>query len=135
MSKQTYRGSCHCQAVKYELDADLSKGTGKCNCSFCAKVRNWTVRVKPPDLRITGEDSLTDYRFRADSVNRHRFCKVCGVRICTAGHVAELGGDFVSVSVPTVDGLSEAELAALPVRCMDGRADNWFQEPAVRSHM
>lgn len=92
--------------------------------------------VKPADFRLlTSEESLSDYRFRPESVNRHRFCKQCGVRIGTVGFVEEIGGDFFTVSIPTLDELSDAELAALPVQYCDGRANNWFAEPAVSSHL
>lgn len=131
-----HSGSCHCGKTRFELDADLSQGTGKCNCSFCAKVRNWTVIVKPAAVRfLSGESELANYGFRPDSVNRHLFCSTCGVRIGTRGNVPELGGDFFSVSIAALDNLSDSELAALPVRCMNGRQDNWMQEPALAKHL
>lgn len=54
-----YTGSCHCGRVKFEVEADLSRGTMKCNCSFCPKVRNWSFIVKP----------------EANMVNRYLFCR------------------------------------------------------------
>jgi hypothetical protein len=136
MAKKTYHGSCHCGKLRFEADLDLAAGTGKCNCSYCWKVRAWAIGIKPDAFRLlSGKENAREYGFREGSDNHHVFCNQCGVRVYTYGHVEGIGGDYVSVSLSTLDDLSPAELAAAPVRYMNGRDDDWFHVPAETRHL
>jgi hypothetical protein len=136
MAKRTYHGSCHCKVLRFEAELDLSQGTGKCNCSYCWKARGWTIGIKPDAFRLlTGKEQAAEYGFREDSQNHHVFCKTCGIRVYTYGHVEQIGGDYVSISLSALDDLALEELVAAPVRFMNGRDEDWFHAPAETRHL
>lgn len=130
MTERTYRGSCHCGAVKFEATMDLANGSGKCNCTFCAKSRSWTAFVKPDALRVlAGEEHPPGYRSNSQTPGAHTFCQTCGVRTFERGHLEQLGGDYVCVHLASLDDASIDELMSGPVRYSDGRNNNWMNPP------
>jgi hypothetical protein len=132
---KTYKGSCHCGAVRYEAAIDLAQGTNKCNCTICTKTRNWNVIIKPDAFRlISGDEALSDYRFGSKQ-GAHLFCKHCGIRTFERGHVKEIGGDYVSIKVASLDDVDPRELAAAPVRFANGRENKWWEPPTETRHL
>jgi hypothetical protein len=135
MSMKTYHGSCHCGAVRFEADLDLSQGSGKCNCSICTKTRNWAVMTKPESFRLlTDEAALSDYQFGTNSAH-WLFCRTCGVRPFGRGDIPEAGGPYVSVQVTCLDDATPEELLAGPVQYCDGRNNNWMEAPVETRHL
>jgi len=132
---KTYHGSCHCGAVRFEADIDLAQGTNKCNCTICTKTRNWNAIIKPAAFRlIAGEDAVSDYRFGSKQ-GQHLFCKTCGVRTFERGHVKEIGGDYVSIKLASLDDADPKELIDSPVRHANGRDNKWWESPVETRHL
>jgi hypothetical protein len=133
--KKTYSGSCHCGAVRYNADIDLSEETFKCNCSKCTKSRNWLAVVKPDAFRLSaGESALTDYRF-GKKTSHHLFCKHCGVSSFLWGDDKNLGGKFYAVNLACIDNATANELINAPVTYVDGQHDNYKEAPAEVQHL
>lgn len=51
------------------------------------------------------------------------------------GHIEAIGGDYVSIAVNCLDDLDPTELAEAPVRFMDRRNNNWWNEPEETRHL
>jgi hypothetical protein len=131
---KTYHGSCHCGAVRFEARFDLAAGTIRCNCSICTKKRWWGAMVKPQDFHLlAGEEALEEYTF-GRHIEKHRFCRHCGVQPFVLGE-SPVRGEFVAVNVGTLDGVDDAELAAAPIRYIDGRHDRWDAAPAETRYL
>jgi hypothetical protein len=114
-------GSCHCGAVRFEVETDASSG-GACNCSVCTKVGGITTLVKPAAFRlVSGEANMSFYEWGGKTAKRY-FCKSCGITCFSRGHLAEVGGDYVSVSLNALDDVDPADVK---VGYWDGRHNNW----------
>ena len=78
MTTRTYHGSCHCGAVAFEAELDLTEVL-QCNCSICAKKGALHRRVPKNRFRLLrGEDDLQLYQFNKN-IARHRCCRNCDI--------------------------------------------------------
>lgn len=116
-TRQTFTGSCHCGAVRYEADAEIA-GVVACNCSICSKKGTLLAFTGEEDFRlIEGAEKLAEYRFNKHVIG-HMFCTTCGVEPFARG-VRPDGVRMVALNVRCLDGV---EFDTLPVRHFDGRS-------------
>lgn len=110
-----YTGGCHCGAVRYEVEADLSQPI-VCNCSLCRRT-GWMLTFAPAAgfKLVSGADHLTDYQFNKKAIH-HVFCKTCGVRSFSRGTAPD-GRDLVAVNVRCLD---DVDADTLTPRKVDG---------------
>ena len=115
---KTFRGSCHCATVVFEVDSDL-EGVTVCNCSICRRRNAVMLRVPAAHFRLlAGEEALTLYQFNTKTA-KHYFCRHCGIY---PFHRPRVAPDAYAVNVFCLDGLSAEDIDRLPVRQADGRS-------------
>ena len=127
--KKTYKGSCHCGAVRFEADIDLAQGTFKCNCSICFKTRAWLAGIPSSDFRLLSGPTV-DYQFGKKRLH-HPFCATCGVRAFSRA----VDGKQVAVRVNCLDGVDPQELIDAPVKYFDMAHDDVKTPPAETRHL
>jgi hypothetical protein len=130
---KTYRGSCHCGAVRFEADLDLTRPSYRCNCSICRRTRFWPAVATPEGFRLlSGESELTQYLFHTGK-NQHYFCRHCGVRPFGVGTETPVG-KMIGVNLGCLEGVSDEELSRIPITYVDGLHDR-FAPPDYVSHL
>ena len=126
MPTKSYRGSCHCGAVRFRFESDEITSGLRCNCSIC--IRRGSVMspgyVPADAFEMDGQESLTTYEFGGRNM-RHYFCARCGISPFSA--VASLPPDYEGrarvgdrrVNLGCIDGLDPL---TLPIQVIDGRS-------------
>jgi hypothetical protein len=114
----TYTGSCHCGAVRYTVEADLSQPVISCNCSMCGRSGTLLAFVPIDKFQLEqGEDKLTDYQFNKHVIH-HTFCKTCGIKSFARGTNAD-GSAMAAINARCID---EVDLEQLNVKKFDGKS-------------
>ena len=108
------RGSCHCGAVRYTLDAEPTEAM-ECNCSICRR-KGYLLAFASPD-RFTLEtprEALSVYTWN-QHVIRHQFCKTCGC--APFGEGENPNGPMVAINLRCAEGL---DLSRVKINPFDG---------------
>lgn len=75
-----YQGSCHCGAIKFEVEAPDEVEVENCNCSICTMTGFLHLILPKRSFHlITGDENITTYSF-SPGVAKHTFCKTCGIK-------------------------------------------------------
>jgi hypothetical protein len=106
---RTYEGSCHCGAVRFEVQTDFPELT-MCDCSICKRKNALMVQVHESRFKLlSGEASLSEYQFHTKTA-RHFFCRVCGIY---PFHRKRVTPENLGINVHCLSGV---ELEGIPVR-------------------
>ena len=108
-----YRGSCHCNTVKFEIQTDEPLDPYfRCNCSLCSRKGAVMGQAPRASLQVTqGQDDLSVYRWNTQEAE-HFFCKHCGIY---THHVMRGATDYVGVNMACVQGVDVFALAEVVV--------------------
>lgn len=120
-----YKGSCHCGAISFEVDAPEKLELEDCNCSICSMSGYLHLIVPKKQFRLqAGEDFLQTYTFNT-GVARHTFCKRCGIK---PFYIPRSNPDGVDVNARCLD----ASLKKMKVVKFDGL--HWEQNAHTLAH-
>jgi hypothetical protein len=108
-----YEGGCHCGAVRFDVELDLSQPVVTCNCSICHKTGGMLAFALESQFTLrSGEEALADYQFGKKSIH-HLFCRHCGVRAFGRGMRPD-GKEMRAVNVRCLDGVALEGLKLYP---------------------
>lgn len=120
-----YTGSCHCGAVKFEIDAPAEIEVEECNCSIC--VKSGFLHLILPLSRfklVCGEENLETYTFNT-GVAKHTFCRVCGIK---PFYIPRSNPDGIDVNMRCLDSLPES------VKIVKFDGQEWEKNAHVLAH-
>ena len=120
-----YRGSCHCQAITFEIEAAEEIEVERCNCSICSKSGYLHLILPRSRFRLlSGREQISTYTYNS-GVAKHTFCKVCGIK---PFYTPRSNPDGIDVNVNCLD----TRPATINIVEFDGR--NWEANAHTLAH-
>jgi len=120
-----YQGSCHCRAIKFEVEVADTMEVDQCNCSICSK--SGFLHLIVPLSKFTllsGKDAITTYTF-GTGVAKHTFCRHCGVK---PFYTPRSNPDGIDINVNCLDNKPKS----IKINAFDGQ--NWERNAASLAH-
>ena len=120
-----HKGSCHCQAIQFEVEAPQVIEADLCNCSICKKSGFLHLIVlKSHFTLLKGGEAITTYTFNT-GVAKHTFCKHCGVK---PFYIPRSNPDGIDINVHCLDG------GDLDIRITEFDGQNWEANAHTLAH-
>lgn len=117
MTEKKHSGSCHCGAVRYEVELDLEGPGLVCNCSMCRRSGSMLMFTAPDKFTLlSGESNLVDYVFHKHVIH-HVFCKTCGIKPFARGKTPR--GEMVAINIRCLD---DVDVFTQPTKQVDGKS-------------
>lgn len=126
MSKKLLYGSCHCGKIKYDVNYDLTKGSTKCNCTFCFKNSFWWGSQSTlEDLTVTqGQDFMAEY-----TNNRKEgygvICKNCGTLLFRKTEKSDWSVEGYSINIHSLDDITTEEINLISIGYINGKDNSY----------
>jgi hypothetical protein len=117
------------------VELDLRKAS-RCNCTLCTKLGVTGSMVKPAAFALRSPVTSLSTFTRTPEVATRYFCARCHVYCYGQGHLAELGGDFVSINLGCIDGFdpTAAEFVHWTAATTTGPPDRARRRGRCRPH-
>ena len=113
----TYRGSCHCGRIAFEVEGEI-KDAMACNCSICQRKGSLLWFVPRDRLRLlTPQQDISTYTFHKHHI-KHNFCPICGIHPFGEGTDPK-GNTMAAINIRCIEGV---DLASISVQHFDGRS-------------
>jgi hypothetical protein len=111
---KTYKGSCHCGSVQFEIDSDLAE-VQDCDCSICRRrgalyhhveAANFRLLKPVPSTIDNNTHGLIIYQFNT-RVAKDYICPVCGI---LPFRRPRIGPERWTINVRCLEGVSLEDL-------------------------
>ena len=104
----SFKGSCHCGRLAYEVDEEMPAKAMACNCSICRR-KGALHHFTTPDKfrREAADEDIRVYTFNTHNV-RHQFCRACGCAPFARGEGPN--GPMVEINLRCAEGIDPDSL-------------------------